>query len=64
MRWCPLKGERERKKLVTVAVHLLVHNDEELRAQLETMSDADDDEWLHDERTTHVEENHEEPGEA
>ena len=32
-------------------------------AQMETMSGADDDEWLHDERTTHVEEDHEQPGE-
>ena len=37
-----------------------VIDDDELRAQLEAMSDADDDEWLQDERTTHVAEDHEE----
>ena len=42
----------------------ILDDDEELKAQLEAVSDADDDEWLHDERTTHVEEDHEEPGEA
>jgi hypothetical protein len=46
------------------AMAAILDDDGELRAQLETMSDAGDDEWLHDERTTHVEENHEEPGEA
>ena len=43
------------------ALAAVIDDDDELRAQLEAVSDADDDEWLHDERTTHVPEQHEEP---